>query len=552
MKGFRKQTMRLLPVLFIAALLYAQPPTRVRSGYDSIQENRLKADLTFLSSDSLNGRLSLERGSEVAIQWIASEFAKAGLKPLSGDSYLQPVPLIEFTPDRSLPTLTITREGHKEVFGAPDSIVTFPNEVSGSGSVVFAGFGITAPELNYDDYAGIDAKGKIVLVFNHEPQEADSNSVFNGIGNTRYTNNNYKLFNAQRHGAIAVLAMRDPNHQGPVRGGGPPPVTPGVSPGGRGQGQQAALRPRISSEALIEGGPSIPLFTIDARISDSLFAAAGKKADEIQSAIDSKSAPASFDIPGTRIDFQASTSDRRRALSYNVAGLLEGSDPTLKAETIVFSAHFDHDGAGPAGIYHGADDNGSGTVGVVALAHAYAANAVKPRRSLLFIVFAAEERGLLGSYYYVSHPLRPLATTRAQINFDMIGRNETADPRVITQIAPDTTNQLGLIGTHYSPDYRETVERQNKTVGLNLTYKWDFDSYNGILFRSDQYPFLLHDIPAIWWFTGFHPDYHQVTDTVEKINFVKMAKILKLAYLSGFEFADEANTPKLQPRAKAM
>ena len=176
---------------------------------------------------------------------------------------------------------------------------------------------------------------------------------------------------------------------------------------------------------------------------------------------------------------------------------------------------------------------------------------MKPRRSLLFIVFAAEERGLLGSYYYVSHPLRPLATTRAHINFDMIGRNEAADPRVVTDISPDTTNQLGLIGTHYSPDYRETVERQNKIVGLNLTYKWDLDAYNSILFRSDQYPFLLHDIPAVWWFTGFHPDYHQVTDTVEKINFEKMVKILKLAYVSGFEFADSSSVPKLVGKAIA-
>ncbi len=232
--------------------------------------------------------------------------------------------------------------------------------------------------------------------------------------------------------------------------------------------------------------------------------------------------------------------------------MIEGSDPTLKAETVMFSAHFDHDGVGPAGILHGADDNGSGTVGVVALAHAFAANPVKPKRSVLFIVFAAEERGLLGAYYYVSHPLRPLSTTRVEINFDMIGRNEAPDPRVITEVSPDTSNQLGLIGTHYSPDYREIVERQNKTVGLNLTYKWDQDSYNGVLFRSDQYPFLMHDIPGVWWFTGFHPDYHQVTDTVEKINFEKMTKILKLAYLSGFEFADAANGPRLLPRAKAM
>jgi hypothetical protein len=540
--------------LITAGVLGAQPSARVQTGYDSIQPARLKADLTFLSSDTLEGRLSLQRGSEIAIQWIASEFAKAGLKPLSGDSYLQPVPLIEFSPDRALSSLTLTRDGHSEVFHAPDATATFAHEVTISGRVVFAGFGITAPELNYDDYAGIDARGKIVLIFNHEPQEADAKSVFNGIGNTRYANNNYKLFNAERHGAVAVLTMPDPNHQGPVRGGPQTAATAGQTAaggrGGRGQGQ-AAQRPRILSESLAEGGPKIPLFNLGRRVSDALSESAGKKPSEVATAINAKPAPASFDLPGVTIELHTATSEQRRANSYNVVGLIEGSDPTLKAETIVFSGHFDHEGIGPAGIFHGADDNGSGTVGVVALAHAFAANPVKPRRSLLFIVFAAEERGLLGSYYYISHPLRPLATTRAQINFDMIGRNEAADPRVITEISADTSNQLGLIGTHYSPDYRETVERQNKTVGLNITYKWDLDAYNSVLFRSDQYPFLQHDIPAIWWFTGFHPDYHQVTDTVEKINFEKMAKIVKLSYLSGFEFADEQNPPALEPRARA-
>jgi Peptidase family M28/PA domain len=544
--------MRTISLIFAATVLCAQPPARVQTGYDSIQPARLKADLTFLSSDALEGRMSLQHGSEIAIQWIVSEFAKAGLKPLVGDSYLQPVPLIEFSADRALTSLTLTRNGRSAIFHAPDATATFAHEVTVSGRVVFAGFGITAPELNYDDYAGIDARGKVVLIFNHEPQEADPDSVFNGIGNTRYTNNYYKLFNAERHGAVALLTMPDPNHQGPVRTVVPAPAgqTPAAGRGGRGL-TQAATRPRILSESLAEGGPGIPLFTVGRGVSDSLFEAAGKKAAEVGTAIDAKPAPASFDVPGVTIELHTATAEQRRANSYNVVGLVEGSDPALKAETIVFSGHFDHDGTGPAGIYHGADDNGSGSVGVVALAHAFAANPVKPRRSLLFIVFAAEERGLLGSYYYVSHPLRPLATTRAQINFDMIGRNEAADPRVITEISPDTSNQFGLIGTHYSPDYRETVERQNRTVGLNITYKWDFDSYNSVLFRSDQYPFLLHDVPAIWWFTGFHPDYHQISDTVEKINFEKMAKIVRLAYLSGFEFADEQNPPRFEPGAKA-
>jgi hypothetical protein len=544
--------MRPLLFLCVTALLFAQPSANIRTGYDSIQASRLKADLIFLSSDALEGRRSLERGSEVAIQWIASEFAKAGLKPAAGDSYLQPVPIIEFTPDRELTTVTISHDGKTETLRGQDASSTFANEVSGSGAVVFAGFGITAPELNYDDYAGVDAKGKIVVIFNHEPQEADSNSVFNGKGNTRYANNNYKLFNAQRHGAIALLTMPDPDHQGPLRAAPAAAGQPTPAGGGRGRAQQAALRPRIPAEALADGGPAIPLFIISERAGNGLFEIAGKKAAEVRSAIDSKAAPASFEIPNTQLKFETAISERRRSNSYNVAGWIEGSDPALKEETVIFSGHFDHDGTGPAGIYHGADDNGSGTVGVVALAHAFATNPVKPKRSLLFIVFAAEERGLLGAYYYVSHPLRPLAATRVEINFDMIGRNEAADPRVLTEISPDTSNQLGLIGTHYSPDYRETVERQNKTVGLDLTYKWDQDAYNGVLFRSDQYPFLMHDIPGVWWFTGFHPDYHQITDTVEKINFEKMTKILKLAYLSGFEFANASSGPKLQPRAKAM
>ena len=155
----------------------------------------------------------------------------------------------------------------------------------------------------------------------------------------------------------------------------------------------------------------------------------------------------------------------RRATTSNVVGLLEGSDPRLKGETIVFGGHFDHEGVWDGKTYPGADDNGTGTAGVMELARAFARNAERPKRTLVFAVFAAEERGLLGSYFYAANPLRPFAGIRAVINFDMIGRNEAADPRVIADISADTTNELGLIGTHYSPDYRETVERHNKFSG---------------------------------------------------------------------------------------
>jgi Zn-dependent M28 family amino/carboxypeptidase len=157
---------------------------------------------------------------------------------------------------------------------------------------------------------------------------------------------------------------------------------------------------------------------------------------------------------------------------------------------------------------------------------------------------------LLGSYYYAQHPLRPLETTRAAINFDMIGRNETPSRQTdgLIEIAKDTSNEVNLIGTIYSPDYRKVVEQENEYVGLHLDYKWDQEASLNIFFRSDQFPFALRGIPAIWWFTGFHPDYHQTTDTADKLNYAKMEKILKLAYLTAWDFADTSEPPKFNPR----
>jgi Zn-dependent M28 family amino/carboxypeptidase len=182
---------------------------------------------------------------------------------------------------------------------------------------------------------------------------------------------------------------------------------------------------------------------------------------------------------------------------------------------------------------------------VVTLARAFAANPVKPKRSILFVVFAAEERGLLGAYYLAAHPLRPLDTTRAMINFDMIGRDKkpSAQTDGLIDVPADTSNRLNLIGAAYSPDYQHTVAKQNQQVGLVLDERFDHEYALNVFFRSDQFPFVLHNVPAFWWFTGFHPDYHHPSDTAEKINYPKMAKILKLAYLSAWQFADEATPP---------
>jgi hypothetical protein len=531
-----------LTAFLVSQIAFAQTPVpaKLDPGFATIQESTLRADLTFLASDALQGRLSLQTGDSVAIEWIASEFAKAGLKPAAGGSYLQPVDLIEYRPDRSRSYVVLYRGGVDKTWKFPEAYGAFPADVDVTGEVVFAGFGITAPELKYDDYQGIDARGKIVLIFDHEPQENNASSIFNGTGNTRYATARVKVLNAQAHGAAGVLIVAEPNRKHPsnqeraARIGGS--ITRAVP---------------LASQALADDVLHIPAATVSDAIGKELLSAAGVTPSELQTSIDKELQPQSRAIPETKVTIHYRNSSETTGRTYNVAGLLEGSDPELKSETILISAHHDHDGMSGSEIWHGADDNGSGTVGVVALAHAFAANAnsklgERPKRSILFVVFASEERGLLGAFYMAAHPLRPLETTRAMINFDMIGRNETESEQTkgLIEIPADTTNRLNLIGALYSPDYQRTVEAENKYVGLTLDDRFDHEAALNVFFRSDQFPFVLHNVPAFWWFTGFHPDYHHTTDTADRINYVKMAKILRLAYLTGFEFAGDTPAPK--------
>jgi len=515
-------------------------PRPLEPGYQTIREDTLRADLTFLASDALEGRMSLETGDETAIQWIASEFAKAGLAPAANGSYLQPVPLIEYRPDRAQNFVALARTGKETQWKFPEVLGGYRQDVDLTAEVVFAGFGITAPELGYDDYAPVDAHGKIVLLFDHEPQENDAASIFNGTGNTRYATTRVKVLNAQAHGAVGVLIVAEPNRQHPsnqeriARIGG------------------SAVRPTpLPSEALGDDELHIPAAIVSDAAAKEILATAGRTPSELQSAIDRDLQPQARALPDTRATIHFRNTSVKTGTSYNVVGLLEGADAKLKSETVLVSGHHDHDGMSGSEIWHGADDNGSGSVGVVQLAHAFATNAkarsgLAPKRSILFVVFAAEERGLLGSFYLAAHPIRPLASTRAMINFDMIGRNEAPSDQTtgLLEIPADTTNRLNLIGALYSPDYHRTVVEQNKHVGLDLDDRFDHESALNVFFRSDQFPFVLRNIPAFWWFTGFHPDYHHTTDTADKINYVKMAKILRLAYLTGYQFANEAVPPR--------
>ena len=552
----------LLPIatgmLLTSALSQSTVPSPETHGFASIQQAELRRDLTYVSSDALAGRMSLQPGDGSAIAWVADQFSRAGLQPIATDqagkpSFLQTFTLDEYRPDRAGSTISLVRGGKTTTWRAPDAFGAYKHAVDLTAPVVFAGFGITAPELGYDDYASIDAQGKLVLIFDHEPQEDDPSSIFNGTGNTRYATVRVKVLNAQAHGAVGVIIVAEPNRKHLTNAERSARI-----------GSSAARPVPLPLQAIQEDEIRIPSALVLDAVAAELFATAGTTPGAAQTVIDRDLKPQSQALPDTVLTLHLRNVSERVGTTSNVAGLLPGSDPLLAPEAIMITAHHDHDGMAPCAdpahppvstppdphpcpqIWHGADDNGSGTVGVVALARAFAGNPVKPKRSILFVVFASEERGLLGAYWMAAHPLRPLATTRAQINFDMIGRDEAPSLQTegLIEIPKYTTNRLNLIGALYSPDYDATVKEVNRAVGLTLDDRFDHESALNVFFRSDQFPFVLHNIPAFWWFTGFHPDYHHTTDTVDKIDFPKMQKILQLAYLSAWSFAMEPNPPR--------
>lgn len=508
-------------------------PLAGQSRADEPQSRRLRADLEFLASDDLAGRVSLSHEADIAARYIAASFQQSGLAPAAGNSYLQEFPLVAYRMDPRKRSMKLTRGGLQKAWKpGTDFTGAFSRDVRiGPSPVVFAGFGITAPEYGYDDYAGIDAQGKIVLIFDHEPKEDDPKAVFNGTGHTLHAGRTTKVANARRHGALAVLIASEPvrSHRGLLE-----PV-----PGGDSRGQP--LRANAPPQSL-DDDTQIPAFSI----ADSVLAELLPQPADRQRAIEAGLRPQSADLPDTRIELGSGNAEMHRGVSLNVAGLLEGSDPVLKSETVLITAHYDHLGTQNGKVYPGANDNTSGTVAVMELARMFAASGQRPKRSLLFVVFGSEEQLMLGSFYYTEHPLRPLSGTRAVLNLDMIGRNEAHIPQSegVLKISEDTSNELNLVGAMYSADLLKLIEQENRGAGLVLDTKFDRDHTLNALFRCDHLPFLAAGIPAVWLFGGFHPGYHEPSDTVEKLNFPKMEKVIRLTYAVAAKVADAANPPK--------
>jgi Zn-dependent M28 family amino/carboxypeptidase len=475
-----------------------------QSAASGLSPARYLADVTYLASDAMKGRGNGSPELDQAADYIAGKFREAGLQP-AGDNgtYFQN---FEITTGAQLGAKNELR-----IAGATPKInedfipILFSNTAEFDGPLIFAGYGITAPEYKYDDYANIDAKGKIVVVFEREPQADDEKSVFLGKDLTAHASFTNKAINARMHGAKGIVFITDPAQ--PMDDLGP------------------------TDRQVDEADMGIPAVHVKRDFVMKPFAAKGKDLAALQKAIDKDLQPQSFEVPGITAHIATDVTRNRRTVK-NVIGALPGSDPGLKDQWIVIGAHYDHLGLGnrnslaPSLIgqpHHGADDNASGTAGVIELARL--ANASKPqwKRSVLFMAFAGEEIGLLGSSNFVNHPTVPLANIDAMINMDMIGRLK--DERLF----------VGGVGT--SPELKPDLEELDKSSPLKVEFS---ESGYG---ASDHTSFNAKKIPVLFFFSGLHTDYHKPSDTADKINAEGAVQVLSLIYGLTSKLASE--TPKL-------
>jgi hypothetical protein len=435
-----------------------------------------------------------------AADYIASQFRLWGLRPMGeNNTYFQSFELTTGA--------TFGRNNKLQVNGTDLRInedfvpIAFSNTADFEGPLVFAGYGITAPELHYDDYQNIDASGKIVIVLRHEPQEMDPKSPFDGANFTRHASFANKTINAKQHGARGIIFVTDLNHPDEEVG----PATRTAETDDFGISAAHAKREPILK----------------------LLKTAGKDVAALQKQIDMDLKPESFEVPAVHARI-ATDIVRTRKTVRNVAGAIMGSNETLRNEWVVVGAHYDHLGLGDRNslapsqigqIHHGADDNASGTSGVLELARLSATSKSQWKRSILFMAFAGEELGLLGSSHFVNHPTISLNSVMGMINMDMIGRINN--------------DRLFVGGVGTSPGFKPWLEELNRSVHLQLDYS---DSGYG---ASDHMSFNAKKIPVLFFFSGLHTDYHKPSDTYDKINSAGAIKILSLVYMTMDKLATE-------------
>ena len=494
--------------------LFLPPVVALLAGCAGGLEHRFQSHVNYLASDKLEGRGVGSQGIELASDYIARQFASIGLEPAGdGGTYFQTFPMTLHRTLTSDSRLAFSGDPVERRQGVDFIPFNFSSDDSFSGGVVFCGYGITNPDKTYDDYKDIDLTGKVALMLDGEPPSwTDEN------GNpTRHAMHREKVYNAKDRGAVAVFIVS------------PKP----------GEGEPDRLTEFVAEGADAYG---IPAFHVTRTMADDRLAGVRfGSLDELQVKLEAGGF-ASADLAHVSVTGQAGFK-KTTAPTRNVLGLRRGVG-SLADELVVIGAHYDHLGIRKPmmrkfkggklvaeelqpQIHNGADDNASGTSGLIEIARMFAA-APPPKRSILFIAFTAEESGLHGSKYYIEHPSAPLEKTAAMLNMDMIGRLKPGDDHV------------QVFGMQCGKEFMEVLEPAGRDVGLTIAPAVDEGG------RSDHASFIRKQIPSLHFFSGNHSDYHQPSDDSDKINAAGGARIARLVYETAKSLADRDARPEFQ------
>lgn len=471
-----------IAILVISCLSFSKG--KIKS--PEITRDELKAHVSYLASDALKGRKTGMEGDSLAAEYIRKQLKEIGLVPLQdkGFQHFRVTDKIVTGPANSL----IVNEAN-QTLNTDFAPFAFSENASFSGEVVFAGYGFSINEdsLKWDDYKGLDVKGKVVMLLRADPEIEKNSSPF-----IKYSKDRDKVLQAKDLGAVAVLLV-----SGKV------------------------FDPEDKFEALAKGDQSVglPSFRISRKVANTVLAAKKLTIEDVEKQLNEKRSPNSFLVGGSvsgHSDVNQTTIPTR-----NVVMLLPGTDRKLKDQYIILGAHFDHLGMGGQGsgsrvpdtvaIHYGADDNASGVAMIIELAGKLAANPQSHRRSIVVAAFTGEEMGLLGSKKFVEFPGIDLNKVNAMVNMDMVGR-----------LNENSLLQIGGVGT--AEPFKNMLKTENDTTVLKLSLSEE--GYG----PSDHASFYGKNIPVLFVSSGAHLDYHTPADTYDKINYDGMVKISDLSY----------------------
>ena len=527
---------------FLFMLVNVAPLHAQKKGLESINTNDLKRHMQFLASDELEGRDTGEPGLQVAARYLAVQAEALGLEALDKDKdYMQPLIIEEKSYDRVNSHITITAlDSFTAISTDPFYMFPAPGEDHTiiEGEVVFAGYGINSEEHAYNDFEGIDIQDKLVMIMNRAPMNEDGTEA--QFDNTKWTemqNFQYKMQYIMSQQPKAVLLVMDPKSgMQSIED-----INPAVA--------RFLSRSRGLKSDEEESGNSLfnmPSFImIHRNVADHMLVPSGKNLKDLQLEIDRNLAPQSFLIEGMQAKIELTLESSETEI-YNVFGLIEGNDPVMKDEVVIYMAHYDHVGTdGEGGVFNGADDNASGTVALIEIAEAFKKEKKAPRRSIGILWVTAEEIGLFGSQYFANHPLVEKKNIAAVINLDMVGRaktkeDELSDRSGMTIQGVDTVKVIGGLQSKILMEINESTLTEMGLIG-NYEYN-NLEDPNRYFYRSDHINFAQKNIPVLFYSTGIHNDYHTIADVEAAIDYDTFLKMTRFCFKAGLNVAQYGGT----------